>query len=78
MAKRPAKTLLLIEDEPDEACLIRKMLNDPISGVFELARGDFGRATLGPGTHRRRSGRVVAQPEVAQQEVISLTTPRGE
>ncbi len=37
MAKRPAKTVLLIEDEPDEACLIRKMLNDPISGVFELA-----------------------------------------
>jgi diguanylate cyclase (GGDEF)-like protein/PAS domain S-box-containing protein len=37
MAKRPAKTVLLIEDEPDEARLIREMLNDPNSGVFELA-----------------------------------------
>ena len=37
MAKRPAKTVLLIENQPEEARLIREMLNDPISGVFELA-----------------------------------------
>ena len=37
MAKRLAKTLLLIEDELDEARLIREMLDDPNSGVFELA-----------------------------------------
>ncbi len=36
MAKRPAKTLLLIENQPDEARLIREMLNDPGSCVFEL------------------------------------------
>src|ERR1017187_5424509 len=40
MAKRPAKTVLLIEDEPDEARLIREMLNDPNSGVFELAHAE--------------------------------------
>ena len=37
MAKRPAKTVLLIENQPEEARLIREMLNDPNSGVFELA-----------------------------------------
>ncbi|MGA8728307.1 MAG: diguanylate cyclase [Terracidiphilus sp.] len=37
MAMRPAKTLLLIEDQPNEARLIREMLADPISGVFEFA-----------------------------------------
>jgi diguanylate cyclase (GGDEF)-like protein/PAS domain S-box-containing protein len=37
MTKRPAKTVLLIENQPEEARLIREMLNDPNSGVFELA-----------------------------------------
>ena len=37
MAQRPAKTVLLIENQPEEARLIREMLNDPTSGVFELA-----------------------------------------
>jgi DNA-binding response OmpR family regulator len=37
MAKRPAKTVLLIEDHPEEARLVREMLNDPNSCVFELA-----------------------------------------
>jgi len=37
MTTRPAKTLLLIENQPEEARLIREMLNDPNLGVFELA-----------------------------------------
>ena len=37
MTKRPAKTVLLIEDEPDETRLIHEMLDDPNSGIFELA-----------------------------------------
>src|ERR1039457_6162948 len=40
MAKRPAKTVLLIEDGPEEARLIREMLNDPISGALELAHAE--------------------------------------
>ena len=37
MAKRPAKTVLLIEDQPEEARLVCEMINDPTSDVFELA-----------------------------------------
>src|ERR1017187_8704490 len=36
MEKRPAKTILLIEDDPEEARLVDEMLNDSISCVFEL------------------------------------------
>ena len=36
MEKRPAKTILLIEDDPDEARLIREMINGSGSQVFEL------------------------------------------
>ena len=40
MAQRPAKTVLLIENQPEEARLVCEMLNDPNSGVFELAHVD--------------------------------------
>ena len=34
MAKRPAKTVLLIENQPEEARLIREMLNDTELGCL--------------------------------------------
>lgn len=37
MGMRPAKTILLIEDRPEEARLIREMLHDAGECVFELA-----------------------------------------
>ena len=37
MQKRPAKTVLLIEDEPGVTRLIREMLKDQASSIFELA-----------------------------------------
>jgi PAS domain S-box-containing protein len=36
MEKRPAKTVLLIENDPKEARLVHEMLNESISCVFEL------------------------------------------
>jgi CheY-like chemotaxis protein len=37
MEKRPAKTVLLIENQLEEARRIREMLNDPGSSIFELS-----------------------------------------
>jgi len=36
MGQKPAKTILLIENDPEEARLVHEMLNDSISCVFEL------------------------------------------
>ena len=40
MEKRPAKIILLIENDPEEALLIHKMLNDQGTFLFELAHVD--------------------------------------
>jgi diguanylate cyclase (GGDEF)-like protein/PAS domain S-box-containing protein len=37
MEKRPARIILLIENDPEEALLIRKMLNDQGTFIFELS-----------------------------------------
>jgi diguanylate cyclase (GGDEF)-like protein/PAS domain S-box-containing protein len=41
MEKRPTKSILLIENDPEEARLVREILNDSISCVFELTHVEF-------------------------------------